>query len=109
MRTHSTLAQILRQFRDGTRVHTGRFRQVGTLAVVIAVLFCSCLSVLPFLPVLDRIEVGMTIASDVIARRDIVYIDQNRTEELRKEYEGKEAPQISPISRLQLGFSRRFT
>lgn len=92
MRTHSTLAQILRQFRDGTRVHAGRFRQAGTLAVIVAVLFCSCLSILPFLPVLDHVEVGMTVASDVIARRDIVYTDQSRTEELRKQAMNEVAP-----------------
>jgi putative nucleotidyltransferase with HDIG domain len=70
----------------------GRFRQVGTLALVLVAAFSAALCVRPFIPVHRTIAAGSVVNVDVVSRRDIVYGDASKTQELRKRAMDEVAP-----------------
>jgi hypothetical protein len=59
---------------------------------ILAALLSALLCALPFMPVRRSAPVGAALDEDVVSRRDIVYVDSVRTEDLRKRAQDEVAP-----------------
>jgi hypothetical protein len=59
---------------------------------ILAALLSALLCALPFMPVRRSAPAGATLDEDVVSRRDIVYVDSVRTEDLRKRARDDVAP-----------------
>ena len=70
----------------------GRFRRMGVLAFILVALLSGVLCALPFMPVRRSVSVGTVVVADMVSRRDIVYVDDLRTEDLRKRARDEVAP-----------------
>jgi len=84
MTRHSRFADFVRESRHKVDARLARFKRVGTLSLVLATALCAVLCVRPFIPVHKAVGVGTAVTADIISRRDIVYADAARTQELRK-------------------------
>jgi cyclic-di-AMP phosphodiesterase PgpH len=62
------------------------------LVFVLVALLSAVLCALPFMPVRKSVSVGTTVSADIVSRRDIVYVDSARTEDLRKRASDEVAP-----------------
>ncbi len=83
---------FVRKVRHDAGMRLGRFRRAGTLALVLVICFSAVLCVWPFLPVHRSVAAGTTVATDFVSRRDIVYTDTAKTQELRKRAMNEVAP-----------------
>ena len=92
MTRQSRIAHFLRSARHGLVLRLTRFRQSGTLVFVLVALLSAVLCALPFMPVRKSVSVGTTVSADIVSRRDIVYVDSARTEDLRKRASDEVAP-----------------
>ena len=70
-----------------------RFKHVGAVVFVLVALGSALLSALPYVPPVRSVVEGGTAAADITPRRTVVYVDQARTEELRK----RVADEVAPI------------
>jgi putative nucleotidyltransferase with HDIG domain len=86
------MAGFVQGLRREADLRMGRFRQVGTLSLVLVAAFSAALSVRPFVPVHRSIAAGTVVKVDVVSRRDIVYEDASKTQELRKRAMDEVAP-----------------
>ncbi|MHB8071321.1 MAG: HD family phosphohydrolase [Candidatus Cryosericum sp.] len=68
---------------------------MGTLALVLAAAFSAALCVRPYVPVHPAVAAGSVVTVDVISRRDIIYVDTPKTQELRK----RAMDEVAPIYR----------
>jgi hypothetical protein len=59
---------------------------------ILAALLSALLCALPFVPVRRSVAVGTVLEEDMVSRRDIVYVDGTRTEDLRKRARDEVAP-----------------
>jgi hypothetical protein len=59
---------------------------------ILAALLSALLCALPFMPVRRSAPAGAALDEDVVSRRDIVYVDSVRTEDLRKRAQDEVAP-----------------
>jgi hypothetical protein len=59
---------------------------------ILAALLSALLCALPFMPVRRSAPAGAALEEDVVSRRDIVYVDSVRTEDLRKRARDEVAP-----------------
>ena len=59
---------------------------------VLVALLSAVLCALPFMPVHKSVSEGAVLDADIISRRDIVYVDNAKTEELRKRASDEVAP-----------------
>lgn len=92
MTRHSRIARFLRSARHSLVVRLTRFRHTGTLVFILAALLSAVLCALPFMPVRRSVPVGTILDADMVSRRDIVYVDGARTEDLRKRARDEVAP-----------------
>jgi len=92
MTRHSRIARLLRSVRHSLVVRLTRFRHTGTLVFILAALLSALLCALPFVPVCRSVAVGTILEEDMVSRRDIVYVDGARTEDLRKRAGDEVAP-----------------
>ena len=92
MTRHSRIARLLRSVRHSLVVRLTRFRHTGTLVFILAALLSALLCALPFVPVCRSVAVGTVLEEDMVSRRDIVYVDGTRTEDLRKRARDEVAP-----------------
>ena len=92
MTRHSSIAHFFRSARHSLGVRLTRFRHAGTLVFILAALLSALLCALPFMPVRRSAPAGATLDEDVVSRRDIVYVDSVRTEDLRKRARDDVAP-----------------
>ncbi|HEY9093537.1 MAG TPA: hypothetical protein VIN62_01655, partial [Candidatus Cryosericum sp.] len=70
-----------------------RFKHVGAIVFVLVALGSALLSALPYVPPVRSVVEGGVAATDITPRRTVVYVDQARTEELRK----RVADEVAPI------------
>ncbi|HNW84223.1 MAG TPA: HDIG domain-containing protein [Candidatus Cryosericum sp.] len=70
-----------------------RFKHVGAFVFALVALSSALLSALPYVPPVRSVVEGATAAADIAPRRTVVYVDQARTEELRK----RVADEVAPI------------
>lgn len=59
---------------------------------VLVALLSAMLCALPFMPIRRSVSKGSVVDADMVSRRDIVYIDGGRTEDLRKRARDEVAP-----------------
>jgi putative nucleotidyltransferase with HDIG domain len=59
---------------------------------ILVALLSAVLCALPFMPVRRSVSEGTVVDADMIARRDIVYVDNAKTEDLRKRASDEVAP-----------------
>ena len=59
---------------------------------ILVALLSAVLCALPFMPVRKSVSEGTVVSADMVSRRDIVYVDGARTEDLRKRARDEVAP-----------------
>ncbi len=92
MTRQNSVARFLRSARHSLLLPVTRFRRTGTLVFVLIALLSAVLCALPFIPVHKSVPEGGILDADMVARRDIVYVDSIRTEDLRKRARDEVAP-----------------
>lgn len=92
MTRHRRFTSFLQGLRHTVDVRLGRFKRAGTLSLVLATALSAALCVRPFIPVHEAITAGTVVTVDVVSRRDIVYVDDARTQEQRKRAMEEVAP-----------------
>src|SRR5450756_1080718 len=94
MTRQNRISHFLRRVRHSLVLRLTRFRRTGTLVFILVAFLSAVLCALPFIPVRRSISEGTVVSADMVSRRDIVYIDNGRTEDLRK----RASDEVAPIS-----------
>jgi len=92
MTRQNSIAHFLRSARHSVVLRLTRFRRTGTLVFILVALLSAVLCALPFMPVRRSVSEGTVVSADMVSRRDIVYVDGARTEDLRKRARDEVAP-----------------
>lgn len=92
MTRQNSVTHFLRSARHSLALRLTRFRQTGTLVFILVALLSAVLCALPFMPVRRSVSKGTVVDADMVSRRDIVYVDGARTEDLRKRARDEVAP-----------------
>src|SRR5450756_3052221 len=92
MTRQNRISHFLRRVRHSLVLRLTRFRRTGTLVFILVALLSAVLCALPFIPVRRSISEGTVVSADMVSRRDIVYVDNGRTEDLRKRASDEVAP-----------------
>jgi len=92
MTRQRSITLFLRKAGHAVVLKLGRFRRMGVLVFILVALLSAVLCALPFMPVRRTISVDTVIDADLVSRRDIVYVDGVRTEDLRKRARDEVAP-----------------
>src|SRR5664279_5140783 len=92
MTRQNRLTGFVRTIRRGLVLRVTRFRRTGTLVFVLVALLSAVLCALPFIPVHRSVSKGTVVNADMVSRRDIVYVDNVRTADLRKRASDEVAP-----------------
>jgi len=92
MTRQNRIADFFRPVHHSLILRLTRFRRTGTLVFVLVALLSAILCALPFIPVRRRVSEGTVVSADMVSRRDIVYLDNARTADLRKRASDEVAP-----------------
>jgi len=92
MTRQNIIVHFLRSARHSLVLRLTRFRRNGTLVFILVALLSAVLCALPFMPVRRSVSEGTVVDADMVSRRDIVYVDGARTEDLRKRAMDEVAP-----------------
>jgi cyclic-di-AMP phosphodiesterase PgpH len=92
MTRQNRIAHFLRSARHSLVLRLTRFRRTGILVFILVALLSAVLCALPFMPVRRSVSEGTVVDADMVARRDIVYVDNAKTEDLRKRASDEVAP-----------------
>ena len=92
MTRQNRVVHFLRSARHSLVLRLIRFRRTGTLVFILVALLSAVLCALPFMPVRRSVSEGTVVSADMVSRRDIVYVDDVRTEDLRKRAMDEVAP-----------------
>src|SRR5450756_427765 len=94
MTRQNSIVHFLRSTRHNLVLRLTRFRRSGTLVFVLVAVLSAVLCALPFMPVRRSVSEGTVLSADMVSRRDIVYVDDVRTEDLRKRASDEVAPDV---------------
>jgi len=92
MTRQNRTTHFLRTVRHSIVLRLTRFRRTGTLVFILVALLSAVLCALPFIPARRRVSEGTVVSADMVSRRDIVYVDNARTADLRKRASDEVAP-----------------
>ena len=92
MTRQNDIVRFVQSARHTLAAPLARFRRTGTLVFVLVALLSAFLCALPFMPVHKGVSEGAVLDADVISRRNIVYVDSAKTDELRKRASDEVAP-----------------
>src|SRR5450756_782210 len=92
MTRQNRATHFLRTVRHSLILRLTRFRRTGTLVFILVALLSAVLCALPFIPVRRSVSEGTVVSADMVSRRDIVYVDNVRTADLRKRASDEVAP-----------------
>src|SRR5450756_3116097 len=92
MTRQNRIADFFRPVHHSLILRLTRFRRTGTLVFILVALLSAILCALPFIPVRRRVSEGTVVSADMVSRRDIVYLDNARTADLRKRASDEVAP-----------------
>jgi len=92
MTKQNRVTHFLQTVRHSLVLRLTRFRRTGTLVFILVALLSAVLCALPFVPVRRSVSEGTVVSADMVSRRDIVYLDNVRTEDLRKRATDEVAP-----------------
>jgi len=83
---------FVRTIRRSLVLRVMRFRRTGMLIFVLVALLSAVLCAIPFAPVRRSVSKGTVVSADMVSRRDIVYVDNVKTADLRKSASDEVAP-----------------
>lgn len=92
MTRQNSVTHFLKSARHSLVLRLTRFRRTGTLVFILVALLSGVLCALPFMPVRRSVSEGTVLSADMVSRRDIVYVDAARTQDLRKRAGDEVAP-----------------
>ncbi|MHB8106471.1 MAG: HD family phosphohydrolase [Candidatus Cryosericum sp.] len=92
MTRQNRITGLARTIRHSIAHRVMRFRRIGTLVFILVALLSAVLCALPFVPVRRSVSKNTIVSADMVSRRDIVYVDNARTADLRKRASDEVAP-----------------